>query len=145
MANNLFRNGALLLCGSLVFVAATGCGAGTVSVSGIVKLQGRPLTSGTVLFHGPDGRVDHSLIAEDGKYIIPESRLGIVRITVQSHAAAPSGLPTRGDPAPGVAPSKRGAAGKVVVLNNRYLDPATSGLTYTVHRGRQTHDIELEP
>jgi hypothetical protein len=30
-----------------------------------------------------------------------------------------------------------------VDLPNKYLDPAASGLTYTVTPGSQTHDIEL--
>src|SRR5262249_58581110 len=44
-----------------------GCGS-AASVSGTVTLKGQPLPSGTVLFHGADGRVEHALITEKGKY-----------------------------------------------------------------------------
>src|SRR5215467_4002073 len=81
------------ICGWLsLALAIVGCGASTASVSGTVKFQGQPLPSGTVLFHGADGQVEHALITEGGRYIITNAPLGPVRITVRSHPPAPLGM-----------------------------------------------------
>jgi hypothetical protein len=124
-----------------------GCGAPTASVSGTVIFKGDPLPSGTVLFHGSDGRIEHALIAEDGTYEIASAPLGEVRITVRSHAAAPAKMPFSGKPPAGETtqgnPEKRD--GKFVAIPPRYLDQEKSGLTYAVSPGLHTHDIELQP
>jgi hypothetical protein len=46
--------------------------------------NGKPLPSGTVLFHTADGRVEHALIFEDGSYTVSDAPLGELRITVRS-------------------------------------------------------------
>ena len=46
----------------------------------------------------------------------------------------------------GAAPAAEGPRdGKHVPIPPRYQNPETSGLTYTVGTGRQTHDIDLQP
>ncbi len=135
---------------SALCLLATGCGPSAPSVSGTVRFQGQPLPSGTVLFHGADGRVEHSLVSADGRYAIANAPLGPVRITVQSHPAAPAGLPSYGGRSPAApreltptAKEKRG--GRHTPIPPRYGDPEQSGLAYTVRAGTQTHDIELKP
>jgi hypothetical protein len=134
----------------LVTLAVVGCGQGTTSVSGIVMFKDQPLPSGTVLFHGPDGRIQHSLISEDGSYAMVDAPLGQVRITVQSHPAAPAGLPSRGGKPPATPtelapPAKAKPNDRAVRIPPRYLDPEKSGLTYTVRAGAQRHDLTLQP
>jgi hypothetical protein len=138
--------GALLLA----VLAAAGCGPQTASVSGSVKFKGEPLPSGTVLFHSADGRVEHGLIDGSGRYTIAGAPLGPVRIAVRSHAAAPTGLPSRGGPPPAapkelVPTAKDKPDGKFIRIPPRYIDPATSGLTFAVRGGAQKHDIDLTP
>src|SRR5438128_8832771 len=77
-------------------LAVDGCGPPQASVSGSVTFNGQPFPSGTVLFHGADGRVEHALISEDGSYTIANAPLGELRITVRSHATAPLGFPAQG-------------------------------------------------
>src|SRR5438552_2816989 len=66
-----------LLAAALSFVIV-GCSAQKALVSGTVRFKGQPLSSGTVLFHGADGRVEYSLISEDGNYTIAHAPIGIV-------------------------------------------------------------------
>jgi hypothetical protein len=134
----------------LLSLAMVGCESPRASVSGIVTFKGQPLPSGTVLLHGADGRVEHALITEDGRFTITNAPLGTVRITVQSHPAVPTGLPTRGGKPPAAPtelapPAKEKHDNRSVPIPPRYLDPEKSGLTYTVRAGTQTHDIELKP
>jgi hypothetical protein len=117
-------------------------------VSGTVTFEGQPLPSGTVLFHAADGRVEHALIAEGGRYAITSTSLGPARITVRSHPTAPAGMPFSGTPPAAEAertrPTPEQHDGKYLVIPLRYLDPETSGLTYTMRDGTQTHNIVLQ-
>jgi hypothetical protein len=136
--------------GGLLLALAVGCGPQTPTVSGTVAFDGKPLPSGTVLFHGGDGRVEYSLITEGGRYSIANAPPGLVRITVRSHPAIPAGMPSSGQPPPGIpaassTPAKEKRDGSHVAIPTRYLDPEKSGLRYTVRPGRQTHDIDLRP
>jgi len=132
-----------------VLMVLAGCGEPTASVSGTVKFKDQPLPSGTVLFHGPDGRVEHAVIGEGGKYALANAPLGPVRIAVKSHAAQPTGMPGAGKPPPGAkdhAPAQgEKRDGRYVPIPPRYADPETSGLSHTVRTGSQTHDIDLRP
>jgi hypothetical protein len=135
---------------AVLALAMVGCGAQPASVSGTVRFNGQTLPSGTVLFHGDGGRVEHGLIGEDGRFTIADAPLGLVRITVRSHSEQPAGMPTRGDKAPPApaelaTPVKDQRDSRYVRIPTRYLDPEKSGLTYTVRAGSQTHVIELRP
>jgi hypothetical protein len=128
-----------------------GCGAPPkASVSGTVRFKGQPLPSGTVLFHGADGRVEHSLISAEGKYTIEDAPLGLARITVKSHGAAPPKVPLAGKEAPKMPPELAPRPedlrdSNYVRIPGRYLNPDSSGLRYEVRPGSQAHDIELQP
>ena len=133
---------------ALFSLTLAGCGPRAATVSGTVTFKKQPLPSGTVLFHGADGRIEHGLLGEGGRYTIADAPPGPVRIAVKAHAAKPAGLPSSGrPPAAGaeVGGPKEQRDGKFVAVPARYGDPALSGLTYTVRGGAQTHDIELTP
>jgi hypothetical protein len=128
---------------------ALGCGSGAPSVSGTVTFAGRPLSSGTVLFHGADGRIEHGMIGEEGRYAIADAPPGDVRITVSAHPVAPAGLPSAGEPPSppaGFGPARTEVRdSSFAAIPPRYRDPEQSGLRYTVRDGAQTHDIDLAP
>ena len=132
-----------------IVLVALGCGPSTATVTGTVTFRGRPLPAGTVVFHGPDGRTGHALIA-DGRYTVEAAPLGPVRISVRAHAGRPAGMPGLNGKVP-PAPKEAAAGiegppdGKHVPIPPRYQDPETSDLTYTVRAGDQTHDVDLRP
>ena len=125
----------------LLPVLAAGCGraAPTGDVSGVVRVDGTPLPSGTVAFVGEDGRAASAMIQADGSYRIPKAPVGPVRITVQTFAPSPGVVPP--DTPPG---SVKQASLRFVSLPEHYADHTTSGLSYTVEPGAQTHDIDLK-
>jgi len=161
--------GALLLlaaCGCLV-LTATGCSSGRrATVTGKVTYQGKPLTSGTVMFYTADGSAGGSAsIMPDGMYKAADVPVGEVTATVRTIAAgsmpkgeakpggAPSGLiiPGKGPagggdgavsaPSPGTKVIPGGEPG--VAIPEKYGKPTLSGLKYTVTGGTQTIDIPL--
>jgi hypothetical protein len=114
----------LWVCAAL---ALCGCG-GSGDVSGTVKYQGKPLPTGTIMFYGDPTGVWRSEIKE-GQYSIENVPTGTVKITV----ILPAPITMKGLPAPA----------KVPPIPGKYADPGQSGLTYQVHSGQQTHDVEL--
>jgi hypothetical protein len=96
--------------------------------AGRVTLDGRPLTSGIVVFVGSAG----STVAEiqsDGSYRATNVPLGPVRVLLAP--SGPSGTPRAGSgPKPQPAPS-------------RYHSADTSGLTLTVSSGDNPYDIVM--
>jgi hypothetical protein len=115
--------------GALMAVALSGCG-GRGDVWGTVRLNGTPLSAGRVTFVSKDNpsSVVYSGIAQDGSYRIFGCPAGPVQVAVQTV------VPRSGGGRPG---------GPTIPL--RYVDPATSGLDYTVARGQHQHDIDLQP
>jgi hypothetical protein len=127
---------ALALCAGL-----TGCGQSTVEVTGTVRYNGKPLSSGAIQFLGADGVPCAAPIQKDGTYSIrlahgtakvivssvDEARL--TRFTVQSAKAG-----GRTAPAP---------AQKFSAIPQRYADWATSGLTLVIEGDRTEQDFDL--
>jgi hypothetical protein len=134
----------------LIVLALAGCGPGEGAVSGTVKFKGQPLTVGdnTVTFLGEDGSVKSCTVEPDGSYTFRGVHGGRARITVHSLPPPPSLLTAPGEdgqmkPVGGAGqPSKPGQFGGIP---DRYKDPDKSELTFDVHRGSQTFDIELSP
>ena len=118
-----------LFCGLLPGLALTltGCG-NSGAVSGAVRLNGKPLSSGRVTFTNPDkpGAAQYAWIGEDGSYKVTDCPPGPVQITVQTVGY-------------------RGARSAATPIPARYANPAASGLDYVVRPGRQQHDIDLTP
>jgi hypothetical protein len=115
-----------------------GCGSQGSSVSGKVTYQGKPLTSGFVMFHPAEGPVLQSPIAADGTYRIEGAAAGRVNVAVTGPSkpvAGPDGVSADAD-----AP-----AGPQVYIPEKYGMLETAGLAYDVTgAATQSHDIALE-
>jgi len=114
-------------------LAVAGCsGSAKVSkVTGVVRYNGLPLPGGTLTFYGgADGKtMARTLIGVDGTYQLPNPPVGSVKIAVEG--------PSR--------PSEQDKGNKPpVVIPGKYANPDSSGLTYTVTEGDQSHDVELK-
>jgi hypothetical protein len=114
-------------------------------VSGTVNFKGKPLPGGQVTFVAVKGGFANSgQIEESGEYKVT-SPVGEVKIGVdnrefekQAKKAKEQILkrPGAGDPVK--------HKGKYVAIPNKYYEADKSGLTYTVQKGAQKHDINLE-
>jgi hypothetical protein len=137
------------------FVA--GCGPGEARVSGRVLYQDKPLPGGRVTFRPADSRRNSvsTPISPEGTY---EATLpvGEVRISVDNRelepppsAAPPPSLPNFKPPAGVVVPPPKKEEhqkppGTYIPIPEQYYTIEKSGLTYTVTKGSQTHDIVLK-
>lgn len=136
-------------------LALMGCGEPPAGqVSGEVKYKGTAIQAGSITFMDEKGKVGYGQIT-DGKYQIDKAPLGEVKIGVQSSsgggggAAASAMAKSKGMPKDlpaGVDPNvfkKAFEKGTGVTIPAKYSDPQTSGLTYTVKQGQQTHNIDI--
>ncbi len=105
----------------------------TGSVEGKVVYRGKPLPGGTVGFHPARGKPVIARIDAEGNYLAPAVPVGEVKVTVETESAKPKG---------GGLPKVQQA--RYIAIPEKYARPATSGLTYTVQKGRQTLNIELK-
>jgi hypothetical protein len=103
---------------------ATGSGQGTI------VYRGQPLPGGTIGFHPAKGKPVVVKIKADGSYSAPAVPVGAVKITIETTSVKPR--PGGGKPA------------KYVPIPDKYATPETSGLTLTVQKGKQMHNIELK-
>jgi hypothetical protein len=119
---------------ALALIAATGCGRGKHPVAGkVVYKDGAPCTGGLVIFESLDPQVKSSSrghIQKDGSFFmsteqekdgVPEGRF---RVTV---------MPLIGVP---------GASG--TPIHEKYWNPTTSPLEYTVVKGKNEPTFEME-
>ena len=145
------------LCGGLVLLSLaslSGCGGRSGYVSGKVTHQGKPVTSGAVIFHGADGRSDSGNIDAEGKYVVAQAPVGVVKVTVDTGPARPVTPPKivgpkRDDPAKHPGEKAEGNSGKgpprkAIVVPEKYKDPDQSGLSFKVTGGKQTYDVKLD-
>ena len=129
----------------LLALAAVGCG-GRGDVSGRVLYKGAPLPAGRVTFVC-EGGTKPALTSEirDGAYTIPGAPVGAVKIGVATFRVNKTRVPNMPKEASSPPGGEEQSPGAYVAIPPRYADPGTSGLTYTVQRGSQTHDIDLAP
>jgi hypothetical protein len=143
------------LCGLvllLALVALVGCGKGTGHVTGTVTYKGQLITSGAVVFYGADGNADSGRIDRKGTYTVAQAPSGKVKVAVlPAKARRESGPPvSRATGQPKDPPAKDGddiapaaPSGGKAAFPEKYADPETTPLTFTVSGGKQTFDIEL--
>jgi hypothetical protein len=137
--------GALALVLSL---AAVGCGGGKGTVSGKVTYKGTALKGGRVTFATANKQSMQADIEEDGTYTIPNVAAGPAKISVTTSYMKPS-RSRRYYKVPEGAPEGLGGgdpnlAKRYVLIPDKYEDPESSGLTYTVKSGPQTFNIPLQ-
>ena len=153
----LFRLVALCLAG-----AAAGCGGGKGDVSGTVNYKGKALSYGRISFVSESGK--HEVFASlirNGKYSVAGVPAGEAKVTVETFkpqstiaVLKPPGKRSaeemmgpglkvakagEGDPVP---PPPKGARYQQVPM--KYASPDQSPLTYTVIKGPQTKDFNLD-
>lgn len=112
-------------------------------MTGRVLFDGKPLPGGEVTFVTvKDGFASKGIIDEKGNYTI-SAPTGDVMISVDNRALGQSReAAMKGAGRPDAPPPTR-LKGKYVEIPSKYFVPDTSGLTYTVINGPQTHDIQL--
>jgi len=154
----LFRAGGLFL---FLCLLVAGCGPdykARAKVKGKVKFFDKTLTCGTVAFASKDGRIGSGNIDFDGNYEGNDAPIGdtTVTVTVPTGMSGPMAGKGQPKPPPGV-PEMKGSGGsgntpspaidpkKIVEIPAKYAKAETSGLTYTVVKGENTHNITLTP
>lgn len=139
--------GCVLCC---LLVLASGCSkkrrsAEHVEVTGKVTYKGKPVTGGMVTFVAPDGFASKGIIDENGNYSI-KAPVGDVKISVDNKMLlVKKEAASRGAGRPQAAGGVEATPikGKYIPLPSKCSAPDTSGLSYTVTSGQQTHDIVL--
>ncbi len=135
-----------LLAFAIVF--AGGCGGPDFKSRGAVKgkvTRGKKnLTTGAVMFMNKEGVSATANIDPEGNYELLDAPLGECKITVtvQSLPMDPNvmaRLKGKGQPLPSAPTIPK----EVVQVENKYSNFDSSGLSFTVQKGEQTHNIEL--
>jgi hypothetical protein len=119
----------------------------------------KKLTAGTVTFTSADGRAGSGPIDFNGNYEVGDAPLGPCTITVRVPQPPPMmpGAGKMGQPPKGMPPMRAPGGdapddsstlidpNKIVKIPGKYAKPETSGLTFTVERGENQHNITLTP
>lgn len=135
----------------LLALAILGCGESFGTVSGEVKVKGKPLPSGIISFAGQSGR--KRVISgpiKDGKYSVSGVPATKTLISIQNTIVVSVTPPKDKDPK---AKDKDKGKGKGKgkdkdkdddKVPTKYSDPKSSGLELDVTVGEQTHDISID-
>jgi hypothetical protein len=124
---------------------AAGCG-GRGTISGHVKLNGKPVPLGTISFHCQEGRREVcNALVRDGAYSAAGVPVGPARVTVVSSFTPAAGEgAAAGRPGQATGKTGRGAAGPPTIPR-RYGDLEQSGLSLRVTTGAQVFDVDVQP
>jgi hypothetical protein len=162
----LIRHGRIPAVGitaCVLLIASSGCGPDLKArgiVRGKVKTGNQYLTSGSVMFINTAGVSSSATIMPDGSYEMLDAPVGECKIsvTVQNLPMDPSvrnrlkgkgpAMPAGPRPPDGggdspMPPSNPIIPKTIVPIDQKYSDPETSGLKFTVQKGEQTHNIDL--
>ena len=110
-------------------------------VSGIVRLDGKPLTTGAVRFVPAAGRAASGKIQADGTFTLGTygesdgALMGKHQVAILAFEATRPGQRTEGGRPP--------AAVTKPLVPERYMAPGTSGLTFEVKPGHNQADFDL--
>ncbi|AWM38034.1 hypothetical protein GobsT_38860 [Gemmata obscuriglobus] len=134
MPHIVLRLGFACLLGS----ALLGCSQGVkkITVNGTVTYKGQPLESGILQFVGADGAYSAAVVQPGGKFIMTDVVPGDIKVGVQS---SPGGSGSS-DPKAAAAPKGPTPA----TIPEKYRNPETSGLKYTVTPSTDTLEIKLD-
>jgi hypothetical protein len=123
-----------------LLVGLTGCGSKLASVSGAVRLDGKPLAAAGIMFHPKDGSpVSSGVTDAEGRYRIESGntyRIKPGEYSVTVSKTRTTGVSATGIPVPGQVKTE-------YLAPVQYATPAASPLRVTVAEGSQTHDFEL--
>jgi hypothetical protein len=123
----------------VMLLLAAGCAPGKGSVTGTVTYQGKPLTTGTIIFFDAAKGAPSTAINPDGTYSLPKVAAGKAKIAIMMPMDIPF-KPLGAPPGAGKTPEPD----KVPVLPPKYADPEQSGLVCEVKAGSNTHDVKLD-
>jgi hypothetical protein len=129
--------GRLLGLVTVAVVAVAGCsdkGVKKVTVHGTVSYKGQLLRSGILKFVGPEGDYSAAVIQPDGTFIITDVVPGEVKVGV---VEAPQGSGSSSSE------DRSGTKSPPVALPDKYRDPETSGLKYTITPNTKELPIEI--
>lgn len=129
-----------------VFVA-TGCNAQKASVIGTVSYQGKPVTSGEVVFIDDAGHATMpAYVRPDGSYAIREASVGRKRVSFRN--PKPSPLPELDSPSSEQQdPELKLMAGALATYTptpDQYRDPDSSGISFDLVPGENVCNIDLQ-
>jgi hypothetical protein len=114
---------------AVLMLALPACGPGEGDVSGIVTYQKKPVCGCTITFFDEHRGAGSAPLKEGGSYTVPNVKTGTAKIVI----LMPLEMSVPGMP-----------VAKFTPVPVKYVDAETSGLTYQVKRGPQTHNIELD-
>jgi hypothetical protein len=138
MAMQLLRVVSFFLLGVAGLTLGAGCaekGVKKITLKGTVTYEGKPLTSGLLQIIGPDNNFSAASIQETGGYEITEVVPGELMIGVME---TPHGS---GSSSGGNSDTPKVSARN---LPEKFRDPKTSGVKYTITEQTRVLDIELK-
>lgn len=144
----IFISGAMLLAG--------GC-ASKATITGTVTYKGKPIPSGSITFTPESGAPLVNAPIRDGKYTAESVPTGDAKVSITSlymnRSSSPMMDPNKRDklaPPKDAPPEAQKAYQRTpefkpgLKIPEKYTDPEQSGLSYTVQRGSQTKDFNLD-
>jgi hypothetical protein len=148
----------LLLLLALVLVLGFGCGTSTrtgAKISGNVKINGKPVTAGSVTIYPSEGGAYSTPIQKDGSYEYGGLPVGEVAFSVETETVNPNrpkpsqygGKGGAGNVSPmpkDVQPAAQTETGAYVKIPAKYATKETANLTATLKAGANTQDLELK-
>lgn len=122
-------------------------------VAGTVRYNGQPIASGTIIFEVAGARPANGTIV-DGKIVEvttydPQDGAPVGDARIAVFATAPDSPATAADPAanPGapvaIGPNYMGGGAKSLIPD-KYNNPSTSGLTWTIEQDENVLDLDLK-
>lgn len=127
-------------------------------VKGKVTRGGKALTTGTVMLVNKEGMSGSAGITPEGTYEMRDAPLGECTVTVTVNSsndpsvrarmkgkglAMPAGPKDPNATESPELPSSPAVPKEVVPIDQKYANPETSGLKFTVKKGEQTYNIDL--
>lgn len=112
------------------------------SLSGKVTYKGKPVSVGAVYFHGPAGELAMGNLKEDGSFVATDLPIGEVRVSLK--VQDPGIYAQQLKSPPSLDPGKSENGDRVTSLPNKFADPASSGLAYTLTPSTTTLEIAIE-
>jgi hypothetical protein len=133
---NVWLPGRLWLATALLGLCIGCSGVKLQTVSGVVTLDGQPLSEGIVQFYGPGDRLSTARLQSDGTFvatdILPGDSIRVAVINDPDAAMMNKASGAKGKSTTPPVESGTSAAGKSRRLPSRYNNVNTSGLSYSI-------------